>query len=115
MVYIVVAYIYTFNAILLCPTESQEDANMVEAFTSIFSNLEAIVHKPTLHVLNNECSRAVQNLSKIKNTVRQNVEAHHYDDNAAEPAVTCTKYHIISHIATMDASCLIQLWSEMIP
>ena len=46
---------------------------------------------------------------------RQNVEAHHHNANAAEPAVKTAKHHIISHIATMDASCPTQLWSEMIP
>ena len=46
---------------------------------------------------------------------RQNVEAHHHNANAAEPAVKTTKYHIISHTVTMDSSCPIQLWREMNP
>ena len=43
------------------------------------------------------------------------MEAHHHNTNAAEPAVKTAKYHIISYITTMDASCPIQLWSKMIP
>ena len=50
--------------------KSREDASMVEAFTSIYADLEAIGHKPKLHVLDNECSRAVQNFLKIKDTAR---------------------------------------------
>ena len=115
MVYLCVAYVYTFNAILLCTMKSREDASMVEAFTSIYADLDAIGHKPKLHVLNNECSHTVQNFLKIKKTTRQNVEAHHHNVNTAEPAVKSAKYHIISHIATMDESCPIQLWSDMIP
>ena len=115
MVYIFVAYVYKFNAILLHPMKSREDTSMVEAFTSIYTDLEAIGHKPKLHVLNNECSRAVQNFLKIKDTARQYVKAHNHNTNAAEPAVKTARYHIISHIATMDVSCPIQLWSEMIP
>ena len=95
--------------------KSREDNSMVEAFTSIYADLEAISHKLKLHVLNNGCSCAVQHFLTTKDTTRQNVEAHHHNANAAEPAVKTAKYHIISHIATMDASCSIQLWSGMIP
>ena len=95
--------------------KSREDASMVEAFTSIYADLEAVGHKPKLHVLDNECSCVVQKFLKIKDTARQNMEAHHHNANVAETAVKTAKYHIISHIATMDASCPIQLWSEMIP
>ena len=33
---------------------SQEDVSMVEAFTSIYVDLEAIGHKYRLHILDNE-------------------------------------------------------------
>ena len=49
--------------------ESREDASMVEAFTSIYTKLEEAGHKPKLHVLNNECSRDVQNFPIKKGTV----------------------------------------------
>ena len=70
MSYIFVAYVYKLNAILLRPMKSREDGSMIDAFTSIYSELEAIGHKPTLHVLNNECSRAGHNVLKCKDTVR---------------------------------------------
>ena len=89
--------------------KSQEDDSMVEAFNSIYADLEPIGPNPKLHVLNNECSRAVPNFLKMTNTMRQNVEAHHHNANAAEPAVKSAKYHIISNIATMDKSCPIKL------
>ena len=88
---------------------SREDTSMVEAFTSIYADLEASGHNPKLHVLDNECSRAVQNFLKMKDTARQNLEGNHHNANTAEPAVKTVKYRIISHIATMDASCPIQL------
>ena len=87
------------------PMKSRGDLSMVQAYTSIYANLEKIGHKPKLHVLDNECSHAVQNFPKIKDTARQNVKAHHDNANAAEPTVKTATYHIISHIATMDASC----------
>ena len=95
--------------------KSREDASMVEAFTSVYTELETAGHKPKLHVLDNECSRAVQKFPSKKGTARQNVEAHNYRVNAVEPAVKTAKYHIIAHIATLDHQCTIQLWSKMLP
>ena len=88
---------------------------MVEAFTSMYTKLETAGHKPKLHVLDNECSRAVKKFLIRKGTARQNVEAHNHRVNAAEPAVKTAKYHIIAHIATLDHQCPIQLWSKILP
>ena len=115
MSYIFVAYVYKLNAIMLRPMKSREDDSMVQAFTSIYSELEAAGHKPKLHVLDNECSRAVQNFLISQGTARHNVESHNHRANAAEPAVKTAKYHIIAHIATLDDNCPIQLWSKMLP
>jgi hypothetical protein len=86
---------------------------MVEAFTGICTDLEVIGHKPKFHVIDNECSRAIQNFLNIKKNSRQNVEAHHHNATTAKPSVKAAKYHIISHIDTIDASCSIQLWSKL--
>ena len=95
--------------------KSREDASMVESFTSIYTKLETAGHKPKLHVLDNECSCAVETNLRRKGTARQNVEAHsHRNINAAEPAVKTAKYHIIAHIAMLDHQCPIQLWSKML-
>ena len=114
MNFIFVAYVYKLNAILLRSMKSREDASMVKAFTSIYTKLETAGHKPKLHVLDNECSRAVQKILNNKGTARQNVEAHNHRVNAAEPAVNTAKYHIIAHIATLDHQCPIQFWSKML-
>ena len=109
------AYLYKLNAILLQSMTSREDASMVEAFTRVYTELETAGHKPKLHVLDNECSCAIQKFLIKKGTARQNVEAHNHRVNAAEPAVKTAKYHIIAHIATLDHQCPIQLWSKMLP
>ena len=87
----------------------------MESFTSVYTELETAGHRPKLHVLDNECSRAVQKFLIKKGTARQNVEAHNHRLNAAEPAAKTEKYHIIAHIATLDPQCTIQLWSKMLP
>ena len=113
--YIFVAYVYKLNAILLCPMKSRKDGIMIAAFTRIYSNLEEIGHKPTLHVLNNECSRSVHIFFKSKDTTRQHVEDHHHNANAAKIDVKPAKYHIISHSATLNKDCPVQLWREKLP
>ena len=95
--------------------KSREDANIVESFTSIYTELETVGHKPKLHVLDNEYSGAVQKFLVKKGTARQNVEAHNHRANAAEPAAKTAKYHIIAHVATLDHQCPIKLWSKMLP
>ena len=73
MNYIFVAYVYKLNTILLRSIKSREYASMVEAFTSVYTKLETAGHKPKLHVLENECSRAVQKFLIKKGTTRKNV------------------------------------------
>ena len=95
--------------------KSREDTSMVEAFTSIYSELEEAGHKPKIHILDNKWSRAVQNFLIKKGTERQKLEAHNHNVNAAEPAVKTAKLHIIAHVSMLDHQCPIQLWSKMLP
>ena len=115
MNHVFVAYVYKINCIMLRSMKSRADGHMVEAFTSIYSELEAVGHKPKLHVLDNECSRAVQKFLIGEDTARQNAEPHNHAAQAAEPAVKTAKYHIIATIATFNYHCPIQLWSKMLP
>lgn len=66
-------------------------------------------HKPALHVLDNECSRAVTNYITKEHTDIQLVEPHNHRVNAADPAVKCVKYHMLASFATLDPNCPIQL------
>ena len=56
MNYIFVCYVYKLNTILLRTMKSRETSHMLQAFESIYEELEEKGHKPTLHVLVNECS-----------------------------------------------------------
>ena len=60
MNYVFVLYDYKLNAILLRPLKSRKDEDMVAAFQSAYEELKKKGHNPTLHVLDNECSRAVR-------------------------------------------------------
>ena len=64
---------------------------------------------PKLHILDNECSKAVQKYVKAERVEIQLVEPHNHRVNAAEPAVKAIKYHIIAAQVTVDRDCPIQL------
>ena len=72
--------------------KSRSDESMVKAFTDIYAYLKTKNLQPKLHVLDNECSKAVQTFIKSNGTNIQIVEPHNHSVNAAEPAVKAIKY-----------------------
>ena len=67
-------YVYKLNTILLRAMKSREDTEMVIAFKSCYTKLNVKGHHPTLHVLDNECSRAVKGYITSVKTDLQFVE-----------------------------------------
>ena len=94
--------------------DSCETSHMLQAFESIYNELEDKGHKPTLHLLDNECSWAFKTFLRKKKTDIQIVEAHKHAVLAAEPAVKLITYHSIAHLTTIDPNCPIQLWCKFI-
>ena len=105
---------YKLNTIFMLPMRSREDESMIGAFKAVYNKLEGLGHKPKLHILDNECSKCIQNFLEKKGTARHMVAPHNHRVNAAEPAVKTAKYHLIAALATLDDDCPIQLWSKMI-
>ena len=68
MNYIFVCYVYKLNTILLRTMKSRETSHMLQAFEIVYDELEDKGHKPTLHVLDNECSKAVKKFLRKKQT-----------------------------------------------
>ena len=60
MHYICIAYVFTINIILIRPMKSRSDTCMVAAFRDVYTYLMDKQLAPKLHVLDNECSKAVQ-------------------------------------------------------
>ena len=113
--YIFVAYVYSKNAILLRPLSARNDDNMVTTFQELYAYLGERGIKPRLHVLDNECSKAIKSFIRSQDTNIQLVEPHNHRVNAAETAVKAAKYHMIAALATMDVNCPIQLWDRFLP
>ena len=115
MQHIFVAYVYTKNAILIRAMPNRTDDSMVKVFTEVYETLEQRNWKPKIHILDNECSKAVKKFILAKNVDIQLVEPQNHRVNAAETAVKATKYHLIAGLATIDKECPIQLWDKFLP
>ena len=91
---------------------SRNDESMVDTFKSVYKFLQKHDCSPKLHVLDNECSKAVQNFVQKEDTSIQLVEPRNHRVNAAETAIKAAKYHIIAGLQTVDPDCPLQLWSK---
>ena len=114
MQYIFVAYIYSKNAILMRAMPNRTDASMINVFKDIYETLKTRGWQPKLHVLDNECSKAVQKYIREENVRIQIVEPHNHRVNAAEPAVKTTKYHLVAGLATVHKDCPLQIWDRFL-
>ena len=83
MQYIFIAYIYDENVILMQPMKNSKDACMVLVFKDIYEYLKERKCKPKLHVMDNECSKAVQAFIKEQEVPIQLVEPGNNRVNAA--------------------------------
>ena len=83
MQYIFIAYIYDENVILMRPMKNRTDACMVSVFKDIYEYLKEGECKPKLHVMENECSKAVQVFIKEQELPIQLVKPRKYRVNAA--------------------------------
>ena len=90
--YIFVAYIYKTNYILLRSLTSRTDADMSKVFKDLYAYLGERNLKPKLHVLDNQCSRAIKSFIRKEGTDIQLVEPHNHRVNAAKTTVKTAKY-----------------------
>jgi len=76
--------------------------------------LEARGLHPKLHVLDNECSKAVQDYVRSEGTTIQLAEPYNHSVNDAEPAVNLVKYHVLAGLAMVHPDCSLQLWDRFL-
>jgi len=115
MQYIFIAYIYDQNYIIIRPMKNRSEASMVEVFQDVYRMLQQRGTNPSLHVMDNECSKAIKTFVADQKTTIQLVEPHNHRVNAAEVAVKTAKYHFIASLATVAPECPLQLWCSFLP
>jgi hypothetical protein len=115
MQYMFVAYIYDLNAILVRAIPFRTDGTMIATFKDILANLNTRGYAPTLNVMDNKCSKAVEAHIRSNNMDIHLVPPHNHRVNAAERAIATFKEHFISALATVNKDCLLQLWDNFLP
>ena len=115
MRYIFCCYVYSLNVILVRPMKNRSDDTMISTFKNVYQYLEDRNFKPKLHVMDNECSKALQRyITHDKNTQIQFVPPNKHRVNAAERAIRTFKEHFIAGLATVDKMFPLQLWDELL-
>jgi hypothetical protein len=115
MQYVFVAYVYDLNAIIVRPMPARTDAAMVTAFEEVITVLKARGYSPALNVMDNECSKTVEQYIRSNNIAIQLVPPDNHRVNAAERAIATFKEHLIAGLSTVDKLCPLQLWDEFLP
>ena len=76
--YIFIAYVYKLNSIFTLPMKSWGKDSMISAFKEVCNKLEGLGQKPKFHILDNECSKCIQNVLEKKETKRHHVAPHNH-------------------------------------
>ena len=114
MQYIFVAYVYDINTILARPMQNRSAESMQKAFQDIITHLDNKGCKPRLNVMDNECSKIVEQYVTSQNIDIQLVPPANHRVNAAERAIATFKEHFIAALATIDINCPLQLWDQFL-
>jgi hypothetical protein len=115
MQYVFVAYIYDLYAIFVCAMPSKTDGAMIAAFTDILANLNARRYAPTLDVMDNKCSKAIEAHIQSSHMDIHLIPPHNHRVNTAERAIATFKERFISALTTVDRNCPLQLWDDFLP
>jgi hypothetical protein len=97
------------------PTPSHTDASFITAFSDVFAVLRVQDYHPTLNVMDNKCSKAVEKHIRDNKMNIQLVPPHNHHVNAAKQAIATFKEHFVAALATVDSLCPLQLWDEFLP
>ena len=109
-----ILYEYRSNAILCRALKSQSDESMVDAFNDVYEELASKGFKPKLHIMDNQCSKAVVKQIKAAGVNIQLVPPDEHKVNAAERAIQTWKDHWTAGMGTLDPNCPMQLWCQFI-
>lgn len=112
--YLFICYIYSASYIIMRPMWNRKDKTIVKTLKYVYNFLKTWKYSPKIHVLDNECSKAVRAYITGEDTKIQLVEPHNHRVNASETAIKSVKYHMIVGLQTVDPDFLLQMWSEFV-
>ena len=113
--YILFAYDYDSNAILLRPIRNRQAKLILEAHQDVHRTLTKGGCQPQYYRLDNECSNMLKDFLAKEKIDYQLVPPHDHRRNAAERAIRTGKNHIIAGWCAADDDFPLHLWDRTIP
>jgi hypothetical protein len=113
--YLVVAYDYDSNSILLRPVKSRAAAHLTAAIADIHATLTRGGCQPQFHRLDNECAQELKEYFAQADVQYQLAPPHEHRSNAAERAIRTAKNHLAAGWWSMDPNFPMHLWDKTIP
>ena len=113
--YILVAYHYDANAILVQALKNREAKTITEAWENINNRLKKGGLKPNTYILDNECSSTLRE-AFTKNDIKYQLDKPHmHRANAAERAIQTFKAHFKAGLASLDPDFPVREWDRLLP
>ena len=113
--YLLIAYDYDSNNILLRPIKNMTAEALTEAIAEVHHTLTLGGCKPKFHRLDNECPTKVKEYFERREVKYQLAPPNDHRTNAAERAIRTAKNHLIAGWWSMDKAFPLQLWDKTIP
>jgi hypothetical protein len=113
--YVMVALHSGSNAILIRPFASKHDTHRIPAYNDIYARLAAVGAAPDVHIMDNECSAALQRTIASNKCKLQLVPPHVHRRNAAERAIRTFKDHFLAILAGAAPNYPADRWDLLLP
>ena len=103
------------NGIFAEPTRNRSAGSMLEAYEQIVAQLPKGEARPTVHILDNECSKEFKQAILDNDMTYQLVPPHDHRRNAAEKAIQIFKDHFVAVLCGTDENFPMRLWCSLLP
>ena len=106
--------IHGSNAILAEPTRNRTACSMLEAYKTIIQQLSKGEVRPTVHILDNKCSKELKQAILDNEMTYQLVPPQDHRCKAAEKAIQIFKDHFIVVLCGTDKTFPMRLWCSLL-
>jgi Reverse transcriptase (RNA-dependent DNA polymerase) len=113
--YLMIAYDYDSNMILLRPMKDRSAASLTAAIASVHDTLSKGGCRPQFHRLDNECPQQVKDYFSKRDVKFQLAPPGEHRTNIAERAIRTAKGHLKAGWWSMDKEFPMHLWDKTIP
>ena len=114
--YVMVAYDMDISGSILADLmQNLTPGSMIQAYQRIYSRLKYNKMKPTIHILDNECSADFKREIEGNQMKYQLVPPNDHRSNAAEEAIQVFKDHFVAVLCGTDERFPMHLWCAILP